>query len=114
MPVTIADNKMEFYKIDSLDDLNLGNYGILEPKIQTKNIVKKNEIDLLIIPGVVFDRNGYRIGYGKGYFDRYLADFHNITLSLVSQNQLIDSIPTDSYDINVDYLISENGIISTK
>lgn len=105
---------MKFYLLDSLKDLKEGAYKIYEPINQsTEHYFDKVGIDLMIVPGVVFDRKGYRIGFGKGYFDRYLANFNNKTISLVAEFQIIKQIPTNEYDISVNCLITERGIIKT-
>lgn len=106
---------MKFYLINSLKDLKEGNYKIYEPISQTKErYYEKSTIDLMIVPGVVFDKHGYRIGFGKGYFDRYLNDFNNNKVALLAEFQLIEQIPTNQYDINVDYLITDKKIFKVK
>ncbi|MDQ4074157.1 MAG: 5-formyltetrahydrofolate cyclo-ligase [Thermoproteota archaeon] len=65
----LINDKISFFSIDSLRDLIKGEYGIMEPSLNNNNLVK--EIDIAIVPGLVFDRCGYRIGYGKGHYDKY-------------------------------------------
>lgn len=102
--------ELVFYYITSKNELELGHYGILEPGKQTV-IAKKNEIDLLLVPGLVFDLFGYRIGFGGGYYDRYLNDFKQETVSLASQLQIIERIPSEPYDIRVRHLVHEHGCV---
>lgn len=105
-------NKLLFYRLDRLNELERSGYGILEP---TENFTKieKNDIDLLIVPGLLFDRNGYRIGFGGGYYDRFLVGFQNKTVSLLSEEQLIDQVPKTAHDIPVQYLVTEKGLLKT-
>ena len=115
VPVTDElTHTMKFYLINSLEDLNSGTYGIDEPINQSsERYFNKSAIDLMIVPGVVYDKAGYRVGFGKGYYDRYLKDFNNITISLLAEFQIIKQIPTNQYDISVDYLITEKRILKT-
>lgn len=104
---------MEFYSFTSKEELEVVYYGLLEPQDNEENHVPKEEIDLLIVPGVVFSNAGYRIGFGGGYYDRYLTDYKNETLSLVSDIQLVDEVPFESFDIPVQALITEKGLRNT-
>ena len=90
-------------KIDSLDDLKEGMYGIYEPIFHTP--FDKTKIDVAIVPGVAFDKNGYRIGYGKGYYDRFLADISPFKIGLSHCELFFDSIPHDDNDIKIDVVI---------
>ena len=109
-----ATYSMKFYLIDSLKDLKIGNYDLYEPiDISVDKFCDKYQIDLMIVPGLVFDEKGYRIGFGGGYFDRYLKDFKNVTVSLLAEFQIIKQIPTNQYDISVNYLITEKSIVET-
>ncbi|HLR71493.1 MAG TPA: 5-formyltetrahydrofolate cyclo-ligase [Pseudogracilibacillus sp.] len=109
-----SQSTMEFYQIDYLSQLRKGYGDILEPITDNKQLIKKQEIDLLIVPGVIFDEYGYRIGFGGGYYDRYLVDFKHETVSLLSTFQLVRSLPIEKHDIHVQYLITENGLRKVK
>lgn len=97
---------LTFGVIDSLDQLFCGAYSIPEPPIDALKYVD-NDNTLCIVPGLAFDRNGKRIGYGKGYYDRFLKDFRGISVGLCYSQFLIDSLPVDDYDISVDMVISD-------
>lgn len=116
IPVTNKESlTMNFYLINSFDDVMEGNYKIKEPINKSKaRYLSKDKIDLMIVPGIVFDKQGYRIGFGKGYFDRYLSDFNNSKISLLAEFQIINQIPTNEYDISVDCLITEKKNIKVK
>ena len=81
VPRTYPQGRMEFVEYDP-DILEKTRFGLLEPNEQGK-VVDKAEIDLIHVPGLVFQSKGYRIGYGGGYYDRYLADFAGKTVSTI-------------------------------
>ncbi len=112
IPKTIPKTKeMKFYQIDNYSQVRKGHFDIEEPIVDEATFIEKNKVDLLIVPGLVFSKDGYRIGFGGGYYDRFLVDFIHPTASLVSQKQLRDRLPISNYDIPVSYLITEAGII---
>jgi len=109
----ITNKELIFYKIQSFDQLVVGYANLLEPDPQLTKRVQKKEIDLIIVPGIVFDQKGYRIGFGGGYYDRFLENFHNETISLVGTMQIINEVPKNTFDIPVNYLITEMNMIKT-
>jgi 5-formyltetrahydrofolate cyclo-ligase len=98
--------------INSLDKLEKNKMGILEPKDDTL-VIDKNDIDLIIVPGAVFDKSFNRIGYGGGYYDRYLEEikYKNNKIALAYDFQIIDEIEAESHDIKVDYIITDKRIL---
>ena len=106
---------MHFYQINNKNDVVHGYANILEPKETACNKSMNCSIDLLIVPGLMFDVKGYRLGFGGGFYDRYLANpNHRCTfVSLASQFQIVDKLPTDNYDIQVDYIITEDDCFET-
>lgn len=112
IPKTIPATKgMKFYQINDFSEVKKGHFDIEEPIVEDTIYTKKNEMDLLIVPGLVFSKEGYRIGFGGGYYDRFLTDFIHPTVSLVWSKQLVENLPTNQYDLPVQYLITENGMI---
>lgn len=104
---------MEFYRIEGLKDLIAGYKGIPEPSDACTEIYEINRDSVvMIMPGCAFASDGSRVGYGKGYYDRYLEK-HDIVkrVALCFSVQLTENIPTDSYDKKASLLITENGII---
>ncbi|SHE54268.1 5-formyltetrahydrofolate cyclo-ligase [Caloramator proteoclasticus] len=95
--------------VNKIDELTKGEYGILEPK--QFEVIDKKQIDLIFIPGVAFDKNGYRLGYGAGYYDRFLEDFKGIKVGICYDFQIVDDVYKDEHDIKMDYLICEEGIL---
>ncbi|QUH18732.1 5-formyltetrahydrofolate cyclo-ligase [Alkaliphilus sp. B6464] len=98
------------------DDLVVGHFGIMESKEEALRPVEPSILDLVIVPGVAFDKNGYRIGYGGGYYDRFLPRLpeKTTTISLAFEMQLIDKVPTSQYDLPVQYIITEEQFIKCK
>ncbi|XQY90705.1 5-formyltetrahydrofolate cyclo-ligase [Metabacillus sp. HB246100] len=104
-------NEMEFREITSLHQLEQVYFGLSEPKVQVTNLVLPNQIDLIIVPGVCFDQKGYRIGYGGGYYDRYLEAFRGRTLSLSFRSQIVDEVPREAHDRAVQLIVTEDEVI---
>ena len=104
----IKAKSMEAVQIYNLEDLVEDKYGILEPK-NDKIATRKDNIDLIILPGVAFDASGNRVGYGGGYYDRFLEGLNkNIPKVALCYNfQLVESIETEKHDIKADYIITE-------
>lgn len=109
----VEENELMFYKIDSLSDkFELSKYGILEPLKKEENYVDKKDIDLIIVPGICFDINNNRVGYGKGYYDRFLMNSDIFTIGLCFSDQILlnDIIDYDKYDVKMKLVISEKGV----
>ena len=102
-----ATRKMDFRLITSYDSLETVYMGLFEPIIDETLSVEKNEIDLQIVPGVVFSNEGYRIGFGGGYYDRYMSDYNGATLSLAFAVQTSHRIPVEGHDIPVSKIVTE-------
>ncbi|GGA68410.1 5-formyltetrahydrofolate cyclo-ligase [Ornithinibacillus halotolerans] len=105
------EKKLEFYQLHNFSELETVYFNLLEPKPVESNKVHPNRIDLVIVPGVVFHSKGYRIGFGGGYYDRFLAYYNGISLSILHTKQLIEMMPIESHDIAVDHLLTEQGFI---
>lgn len=84
-------------------------YGILEPKVDGHE--DPNILDLVLVPGVAFDRRGYRIGYGAGYYDRFLLNTAAKRVAISRDNLIFDEIPYEYFDQKVDLIISEKEIV---
>ncbi|WP_165024714.1 MULTISPECIES: 5-formyltetrahydrofolate cyclo-ligase [unclassified Dysgonomonas] len=108
LPVVENDN-LVFRKYDSSTIFSKSSYGIQEPK--GENFTDFKKVDLIIVPGMAFDRKMNRMGRGKGYYDRFLPKLSAPKVGICFDFQLLDQIPTDDNDIKMDYLISENELI---
>ena len=109
----VAGREMNFYSIKSLDDLcEMNNFGIRQPAAERKSFADPKKLDLMIVPGVCFDLAGNRIGFGKGFYDKFLADSSAVKLGICFEKQLLreKKIPAETNDIAMDFTATENGI----
>jgi len=113
--IITKEQGIEVLKITGLGDLKPGYYGILEP-VEGCQPIASDDIDLIIMPGVAFDRSGGRIGYGAGYYDRYLAAMTKSVrkIALGYSFQVLDYVPTEDFDIRIDGIITDEEVIETK
>lgn len=112
VPVTDSDNKtMDFYQITEGTEWKTGAYGILEP-VLTDAASKLKDSALVIMPGLVFDRKKHRIGYGGGYYDKFLSGhIKHTTIALCYCFQIIDeNLPFEEHDILPDYIATDEGM----
>lgn len=98
---------MSFYYISSLQDLKQGFFSLFEPDTDICESVEDFSQGLCIVPGLCYDYEGYRIGFGKGYYDRFLDAFKGITVGLCYSRNIERSLPRGEFDVHVDILITE-------
>ena len=111
VPKTYTKGRMLFYEITSLDTLVQGRFQVMEPR-DTDRVSVPNERTRMVIPGLAFDRKGNRIGYGSGYYDRYLQAFPDVQkIGLAYDFQVHEEIPVSHWDVPLDYIITESQII---
>jgi 5-formyltetrahydrofolate cyclo-ligase len=105
---------LRLYEIKNTDELHDGYMGIPEPVLRDERIVPIEDIDLIIVPGTAFDFSGNRLGYGGGYYDILLSKRSRKipAIALAYEEQLVDSIPSEEHDINVDMIVTDKRIIS--
>lgn len=103
--------RLDFYQLKNFNQLEQSFFNLREPNPQLSEKVKNEDIDLLIVPGLGFDRRGYRVGFGGGYYDRFLEDFPNKTISIFYSEQLFECVPDESFDIPVQSLLTEKGSV---
>lgn len=109
LPKTIGD-ELKFYKINSLkDSLIKSNFGIEEPIEKEENLVDISDIDLFIVPGVCFDREKNRLGFGKGYYDRLLSGINKRIIGICFSEQIIENrlLPVSNNDVKMEQLITD-------
>lgn len=104
-----VEQGLEFYEVSGLDDLQKGAWSIPEPKHDCIKLGADKKLDLLIVPGVVFDHFGYRLGYGKGFYDNILSKVAMKTMALAYDFQIVPSLPIEPWDQAVSNLITESG-----
>ena len=109
-----VEKEMVALEIKSLLDLNeSGSYGILEPGMDKNDV--SEEVDLVVLPGLAFEENGYRIGYGGGFYDKFLNKHQDINKVALCYNfQIISNMPKDDYDQRVDVIMTESKIITVQ
>ena len=104
-------HQMEFYSISSLCELEKGAYGILEPKQNPKNKLENFKKGLCVVPALCYDKKGYRLGYGGGYYDRFLQGFAGFTLGLTYESCFCEALPTDEFDCKVQAVLTPERTI---
>ncbi len=111
-----VDGELELFHLESMDELELGMYRILEPKAELRTVAAKKvdvtDLDLIIVPGVAFDRRGGRTGHGKGYYDKLLEHCRAETplVALAFECQMFPEIPMDEHDIFMDKVVTEAAV----
>lgn len=114
LPVTnFSDLSMKHFEIESRKDLKKNKWGIREPVSREKEH-KATDFDLVLVPMLAADPAGNRLGYGKGFYDRFLKEVPGVKVGLTFDALVFDSIPSEETDIRMDYLITETGMINTK
>ena len=105
--------EMEFYYINGLDDLSPGAFGVLEPLPDSCEILTDFTQGICIVPGLCFDAMGFRLGYGKGYYDRFLSGFSGVTVGLCYVDCVKWRLPHGRFDRPVHLLLTENYLRRT-
>ncbi len=105
---------MKYLIVTSLDQLEVGAYGLLEPPIDFPELAIGDGTAhaLCIIPALLYDKEGYRLGYGKGYYDRCLAQFKGTKLGVAYSGFVCDKVPRGRFDLSADVLVTEKGVRS--
>ncbi|KWW20354.1 hypothetical protein AS888_18470 [Peribacillus simplex] len=103
---------LQFKKISSFKELESVYHGLLEPVAETAKVTK-SEMDVVIVPGLAFTKEGFRLGFGGGYYDRYLPGFKGTTMALAYEIQLVDELPIEMHDMAVDKLITPSKVLQT-
>jgi 5-formyltetrahydrofolate cyclo-ligase len=106
----VVKNDLIFKTITSFSDLEQGNFSVMEPKDKCEAI--KN-LDIMIVPAIALTREGFRLGYGFGYYDRFLHGKKLKTIALSYAKQIIKSFPHDSHDIKMDFIVTEDEVMKT-
>ena len=103
------EGKMDFFYINSLDELEEGKYGIPAPKKDAELFLpcKEKNSSLMMVPAIAFDTKGFRLGYGKGFYDRYISRFGGVLAGFIYSGLVLDSVPRGRFDMSVDYLVTD-------
>lgn len=103
---------MTFCTVKSEDELCVGAYGIREPRVDAPlyRYDEKDGAAVCLVPGLLFDAKGFRLGYGKGYYDRYLPSFGGVTVGLVYSDFLLPRVPRGRFDLAMDVIVTEKEV----
>jgi 5-formyltetrahydrofolate cyclo-ligase len=108
--------ELELFHLENMGELEIGTFGILEPAAELRTLsakrVRPDQIDLVMVPGVAFDRHGGRLGYGKGHYDRLLPRLRPdaIAVGVAFECQLLPEVPMLEYDVFLDKVITEQAV----
>jgi 5-formyltetrahydrofolate cyclo-ligase len=110
----VGEDRLGLYAVDSLYDLRAGRWGLREPDADPARAVAPDAIDLILVPGTAFTRDGRRLGRGGGYYDRLLAGVAPATCrtGVCFDFQIVPDLPTESHDQNVDFVVTESGMLT--
>jgi len=112
LPRILPDHGLRFHPYDP-QRLVFHSFGMAEPDPELP-IVSTQEIELVLVPGLAYDRQGWRLGYGGGYFDRFLKEFHGTSLGVVYEALLLEELPRDEHDMPMQWLVTEKKISPAK
>ncbi len=110
------EDELQLFRLESLDDLQPGAFSIPEPidelRVMKDRQGKPADLDVVVLPGIAFDRQGGRLGQGKGYYDRLLADVSSkcTLIGLAFDVQLVEEVPMEPHDVRLDILITESDL----
>ncbi|WP_226680077.1 5-formyltetrahydrofolate cyclo-ligase [Sutcliffiella horikoshii] len=111
VPKCFPNNKgMEFYFLENFNQLESVYFGLKEPIVTEVEICLKEKLEFILVPGLIFDEEGYRVGFGGGYYDRYLVDYTRSKVALAFTEQLVKKVPTDHYDIPVHKIVTNEVV----
>jgi 5-formyltetrahydrofolate cyclo-ligase len=109
LPRVVGSN-MRLHLVDNSEVLVAGSFGILEPAPSAPLALAK--ADIILVPGLAFDRSGVRLGRGGGYYDRLLTDFEGLRVGVCFEESVLEGIPAEPHDALMDFLMTPGGIIS--
>jgi len=109
----VNKENLELFHLENINELQKGSFGVLEPTKELRvdnKIIKAQSIDFAIIPGVAFDRSGLRLGYGKGFYDKFLKRLRKdcLRVGIAFKSQVFDFIPSEEHDVSLDMIITQD------
>ncbi len=108
VPIAEDDGTLHWARLERLEDLEPGAFGVLEPRPDRRRPVEPPDDALVIVPCVAFAPSGHRLGHGKGYFDRFLADRRGTSIGLAFETQKAEDLPAESHDVPLDIVVTES------
>lgn len=106
----VTDSEMEFRRIDDFSSLERGSFDIMEPR---QDCPVDNSLDVILVPTVGISPKGVRLGYGHGYYDRFLAKNKTVTIALTLEKQIIRNIPKSEHDVLIDWIVTEDRTLES-
>lgn len=106
----VAASGLSLHLVENSAELVEGSFGILEPCMNAP--IAEEKADIILIPGLAFDRSGVRLGRGGGYYDRLLTGFHGVRLGVCFEESVFERIPVEEHDVTMDFVMTPGGIIS--
>lgn len=106
-----VQGEMAFYAVPDISRLKKQAYCIPEPDLCDCSILTSFERSACIVPALGMDKYGYRIGYGGGYYDRFLKDYHGVTIGVCYESLMVEELPREPHDLKMDYIVTEKGSI---
>ena len=106
----VIGKEMEFRKITDFSSLEIGNYDIMEPR---KECPTESNLEVILVPAIGISPQGIRLGYGYGYYDRFLSKNKTVTISLILEKQIVKKIPKDDHDVLIDWIVTEDRVLKT-
>ena len=117
-PITLKDErKLIPSQITDLENgIQYGAYNIREPKPECSPVIEIKDLDVVIVPAVAYDKDCYRLGYGGGFYDRFLENLREdaITVGIAFDLQIFDEVPKEDHDAQLDYIVTESTILTSK
>lgn len=110
VPIAEQSGQLLWSRLRDLDDLVPARFGILEPRLDARHIVTPPPDSVCIVPGVAFTADGWRIGYGGGYFDRFLEAYDGPAIALAYDMQIVSAIEPQPHDVPVDFVVTESRV----
>ncbi|MGI0072579.1 MAG: 5-formyltetrahydrofolate cyclo-ligase [Nitrosotalea sp.] len=107
----VEKKDLVFKKISDFSDLEVGNFSVMQPKERCETVKK---LDVVLIPAIALTGEGYRLGYGFGYYDRYLHEKQSKKIALSYLKQVVKSFPHDGHDVRMDCIVTEDRVIYPK
>lgn len=108
MPLCTSDTEMEARRITGMEDMEPGRFNIPAPKASCPTVARE-DLDLILVPGLCFDSRGGRLGQGAGYYDRYLEDYEGTTVALCREDFFQINLPKEPLDVWMRYVLTEEG-----
>lgn len=106
VPKSLAKRQLAFYEVDALSQYTISKFGVEEPV--SALLADKKAIDLIVVPGLIFSKKGYRVGFGGGFYDRFLADYQGMTCAMVFSEQIKEDWLPEVFDIPVQRIFTDS------